>query len=488
MNNLTSFFNNLRWQDLIDIGLASYILFRFYIIFRGTYVFRVITGLGLLWIFQRLTSSIGLIVTSWALQSITAVAAIIIIVVFRNELRQVLQARNIRTILWGFSSKPMDTPIEVIVKAVFELKKKHLGALMVFPGKEDLGPIIQKGIPWKGRLSKEMLLSIFWSDNPVHDGAAIISGDQITEVGVILPLSSREDLPSFYGTRHRAAAGLVEITDALVLVVSEERGTIVAAKESKLVEVPNDLKLVRILHEHMGSGAVSASEWFKKKIKHGLAALFSILFISAIWFSFTQGLDTLITLDIPIEYMDRNPQMEIMDTSVNMVSLHLSGSGALIKSIQPEHIHARLDLSKAAAGVNAYTLTPENITLPPGIVLKTIHPQKIVVTLDTMLKKELPVQVDWAGKLPENLILERVKLTPESVTVSGGSLTLKKIITVYTHPIHLENIRGSGQISVGLTLDDKVVQMAPGSADKILVEYKIKKRLAPVSNPALPEN
>ncbi|RPI77041.1 MAG: DisA protein [Desulfobacteraceae bacterium] len=488
MIHLSSFFNNLRWQDLIDIGLASYILFRFYIIFRGTYVFRVISGLGLLWIFQRLTSSIGLIVTSWALQGITAVAAIIIIVVFRNELRQVLQARNIRTILWGVSSKPLDTPIEVIVKAVFELKKKHLGALMVFPGKEDLGTIIQKGIPWKGRLSKEMLVSIFWPDNPVHDGAAIISGDQVTEVGVILPLSSREDLPSYYGTRHRAAAGLVEITDALVLVVSEERGTIVAAQQSTLSEVPNDLKLIRILQEHMGSGAVSASFWFKKKIKHSLTALFSILFISTIWFSFTQGLDTLITLEIPIEYMNRNPQMEIMNTSINTVNLNLSGSGPLIKSIQPQHIHARLDLAKAVAGLNAYTLTPENITLPPGVILKTIHPQKVVVTLDALVKKELPVQVDWSGTLPENLILERVKCTPESVIVGGGSLALKKMTTIYTRPIRLENIRESGLITIGLVLDDKVAQIEPGSADKILVEYKIKKRLEPVTTPPAPEN
>jgi uncharacterized protein (TIGR00159 family) len=488
MNNLMNFFNNLRWQDLIDIGLSSYILFRFYIIFRGTYVFRVITGLGLLWIFQRLTSSIGLIVTSWALQGITAVAAIIIIVVFRNELRQVLQARNIRTILWGFSSKPMDTPVEVIVKSVFELKKKHLGALMVFPGKESLGNIIQKGIPWKGRLSKEMLVSIFWPDNPVHDGAAIITGDLVTEVGVILPLSSREDLPSFYGTRHRAAAGLVEMTDALVIVVSEERGTIVAAKASNLVEVPNDFKLIKILQEHLGNSAATDRYWFKKKIKHGLTALFSVLFISAIWFSFTQGLDTLTTLEIPIEYMNRNPQMEIMDTSVNAVSLHLSGSGILIKSIQPEHIHVRLDLSKAVPGLNTYTLTPENITLPPGIVLKTIHPQKVLVTLDVMLKKELPIQADWVGKLPENLVLERVKLNPETVIVSGGSLILNKITTIYTYPIHLENIRESSVISVGLTIDDKVLQLFPGSADKVLVEYKIKKRLDAVSNQASPEN
>ena len=99
--------------------------------------------------------------------------------------------------------------------------KKRIGALMVFPGKEDLAEVIHGGIPWNGTLSQEMLLSIFWPKNPVHDGAIIVSAGQITEVGVLLPLSQRLDLPSFYGTRHRAAAGLAERTDALVIAVSE---------------------------------------------------------------------------------------------------------------------------------------------------------------------------------------------------------------------------------------------------------------------------
>ena len=115
MNELIIFLSNIRWQDVFDIALASYLLFRFYVLFTGTYVFRVITGLAILWVFQRITVFMGLIVSSWAIQGIMAVSAIIVIVVFKNEIRSVLQAKNLKSILWGFPVKAENTPIEMIV-------------------------------------------------------------------------------------------------------------------------------------------------------------------------------------------------------------------------------------------------------------------------------------------------------------------------------------------------------------------------------------
>ena len=102
------------------------------------------------------------------------------------------------------------TPVEIIAGCAFELSGKGTGALIVFPGTNDLEDVVQGGISWQGLVTREMISSIFWPDNPVHDGAAIIQDDRITRVCVILPLSRREDLPSRYGTRHRAAAGLAE--------------------------------------------------------------------------------------------------------------------------------------------------------------------------------------------------------------------------------------------------------------------------------------
>lgn len=476
MNMLWSIFAILRWQDTVDILLISYILFRLYVLFRGTHVLRVLAGIAILWIFQRIAVFLGLILTSWVLQGIMAVAALIIIIVFRNEIRSVLQARNLKAILWGFADKPFHTPIEIIVESINRLSRQHIGALMVFPGKDDLEEVTQKGIRWNGLVSKEMITSIFWPDNPVHDGAAIIKGDRIAEVGVILPLSHSNDLPYRYGTRHRAALGLAEATDALIVVVSEETGKVVVAKDSEITDINDNADLIRKLQVHEGIPEEDNKGLRKGKLELVLAALFSIVLITVVWFSFSKGLDTLITMEIPVEYSTRDPRMEIIDTSVNAVNLQLGGSGTLIKSIRPEQVHVRLDLDKAVAGRNTFSITKENISLPPGIFLKKVTPSVVEATLDITMQKELPVQVDWVGKLPEQLILSEVRTDPKTIEVIGGSQILITISTIYTEKVQLDNLLESGEVILNPVLNPASLKIDSGSKDKITVSYVIKPR------------
>lgn len=475
MNDFLSFLPSIRWQDVVDIVLNSYIVFRSYILFRGTNAFRVLIGIALLWFFQKIALSMGLIITSWAIQGITAVAALIIVVVFRNEIRSVLQAKNLKTIIWGVSQKTITTPVEIITDSVFELSKKHTGALLVFPANEDIDEFIQGGIPWRGVVSKEMILSIFWHDNPVHDGAAIIRKDKITDVACILPLSHREDLPSHYGTRHRAAIGLAEVSDAMVVSVSEERGTITVAKDSQIYSVTRKEELKQHLQEHMGD-MPKLKDQRKEKIEISVAALVSFLFIVGVWFSFSRGMETLINIEIPVEYMNRNSEMEIIDASVNSVTLNLSGSGSLIKAIHPEQVKVKIDLEKVTGGKNSFVITEENVSLPPGIKLKNVNPPIVEVTLGIPVVRELPVQVDWAGKLPKNLVLESVKIDPGKVKVVGGKRILDKISSIYTDKIYLDNIYYSGSKTVRLALSPPSLRIAPESSDTVTVEYVVKKK------------
>ncbi|UCE54918.1 MAG: diadenylate cyclase [Desulfobacterales bacterium] len=476
MDRIISFFYSFRWQDILDITVTSYILFRFYILFRGTNVFRILIGMTILWFFQRFAVSLGLVVTSWVVQGVAAVAALIIIVVFRNEIRSVLQARNLKSLLWGFSYKTVNTTIEFIVDSVFNMAQRKCGALIVFPGKEDLEEEIQRGIPWKGVISNEMISSIFWPDNPVHDGAAIIRGNQIIEVCAILPLSHRSDLPSHYGTRHRAALGLAESTDAMVIVVSEERGDVLVAKDSHLREVKQKRGLEKKLQEHMGLVPKKKPFVRKESFETVMAALLSIIFITGVWYNVTSGRDTLVTLRIPIEYKNRKPAMEILQRSANAVSLDLSGSGALIKSIKPDQIQVSLDLNKAVVGNNSYTVTRENISLPPGILLKSVYPTEINVELDVTIKKKLPVQVDWVGKLPDHLILVEAQIDPQTVEIIGGKRILEKISTLYTEKVPLDNLKGKGNITANLALNPASLKIAPGSKEKITIKYETEER------------
>ena len=475
MDPSMQFYTGLRWQDVVDILLNSYILFRLYVLFRGTNVIRMIMAIAMLWMIERLAVNMGLIVTSWAMQGIIAAAALIIIIVFRNEIASVLQTRNFKSFFWGFPQRQIQTPVNIIVESVYELARRKLGALIVLPLKKGIETVVQSGVVWQGKLSREMLVSIFWHGTPVHDGATVIQGDRIVEVAAILPLSKRNDLPAYFGTRHRAAVGLAEQTDALVIVVSEERGQVTVFKEDSIIQINDNIELDRVLREH--AGAVTGTGGPKRQtIELGVAAMICLASIVGIWFSFARGLETLVTLEVPVEFMNRDPNMEIFSASASSVRLQLSGSGTLIKSVRPDQVKLQLNLANAVAGNNQVPITRESIALPPGIQLKQVEPQALEVNLDVPFQKTLPIQPDWTGKLANGLILEDCRMVPDTVKVVGGSLMLKDIQTIYTEKIPLDSITTGGTVTVSFVLHPSSLMLVGGARNRVDVIYKVKRR------------
>ena len=478
MRHFLTFLSTVRWQDLVDIIINSYILYRVYVLFQGTNAFRVLVGITSLWIFQEVAASIGLILTSWAVRGITTAAAVIIIVVFRNEIRTALQARNLRTFLWGSPNREQAAPVELIVDAIYQMGKKRIGALIVFPGKEDLTEVVHGGITWDGTITPEMLVSIFWPKNPVHDGAIIIRGNRVAEVGVLLPLSQRQDLPTFYGTRHRAAAGLAERTDALIIVVSEERGRVTVATDHTIRPIPQPEEMAQTLRRHLNlSDGIPSEQRKRERLRLAFAGTLSFLIMTGIWFGFTRSQDTIIALNAPIEYINRPLNFEILDTSMDEARLQLYGSSALIKSLRQGQVQVRVDLSKAAEGRNVLPITQDNIILPPGVFLNKVHPSTIEVTLDVPFTKDIPVQVDWVGRLPETLILTKATVSPESFKVVGGSKILEKVNTIYTAPVRLDTLTKPGTLTTTLVLTPPSLKLTPGNSDKVIVTYIIEERV-----------
>ncbi|MGD8844912.1 MAG: diadenylate cyclase [Desulfobacteraceae bacterium] len=477
MDTLLSFLSSIRWQDVVDVLVNSYILFRLYVLFRGTNVIRVIAGIALLWIFQRLAAGMGLIVTSWAMQGIIAGAALIIVIVFRNEIRNVLQAKNIRAIFWGVPRRiTRSSPVDSIVVGVYDLARKNTGALIVIPGKEDIDEILQGGVQWQGLVSRQMLMSIFWNGNPVHDGAAVIVGDRVTRVGAILPLSPSDELPSKYGTRHRAAVGLTEQSDALVIVVSEERGEVIAVKNSDIIPIKDNLALKGLIRSHLGIVTELDDDTQRDSMELTMAAVVCVLCMAGVWFSFARGLETLTSLEVPLEYVNRDSRMQILSASENTVRLHLSGSGALISSMKPDQVKVKVDLDNAVNGENLFTITNDNIGLPPGVRLNRIEPSEVKLVLDFPISKKLPIQVDWVGALPDGLILKSVKLKPDSVVVIGGGKILNEINTMYTERVQLDNLQASGQVTVGLAMAPASLEVAYGYKERVRITFVILKR------------
>jgi len=484
MGFLTTFLYSIQWQDIFDILLNSYILFRIYILFRGTPIVQVLLVLTALQVVQVMAISMGLVVTSWVIRGITAVATLIIVVVFRNEIRSVFTTHSLKSIFWGLPERRhATTPDEIIADAVFEMGRQRIGALLVFPNKDDLKEIVENGIPWNGTITREMLITIFWHDNPVHDGAAIVRGDRISRVGAILPLTRRKDLPSRYGTRHRAALGLSEISDALVIAVSEERGEVSVVKNFTIQPVSDPETLIGLLQDHSGISAKGTGFFQREKTRTGLAALISLFFVFTVWYQLTRGSDTLVSLEVPLEFYNRAPNMEIIDTSVHSVQLYLSGSGQLIQSLKPEQLTVRLDLEQLDAGENILPVEPENITTPPGILLRRVEPSSVQLFLDKIAEKEVPVQVTWTGQLDPDLIIADAEVNPSKIRVRGGHRLIDRITTLYTEPVDLNGITASNTVTAPLQLEPAGLKVASGSKEKVSVTYEVRTR-TPASAPA----
>ncbi len=475
---MPSFIDNLmgtlRWQDLVDILLNSYILFRLYILLRGTRLFGFAVFIALLLVFQRAVSYYSMIITNTVLQYFTALVAIGVLIVFRYEIRRIFQSKSLKDLLWRVDTKPVQTPIEIIAASAFQLARRKIGALLVFRGHQPIDGLVQSGLPWRGLVSHEMIESIFWPDNPVHDGAAVIEGNRIVEVSGILPLSDRKGLPSRLGTRHRAALGLTDMSDALVLIVSEERGAVEIAKAGEIEDISDPSTLEKRLRSHLRLGLENAPPDRGTRWSVVTAATLSVIIISGIWSSFSLGVvRTLMTVNAPIEYIKGDPNMEIIETSATAVDIQISGTRALIKTISPNQIKVRFDLTTAQPGRNIVTIKEGHISLPPGAKIKKIEPPSVEIMIDIPGRKKLPVQVDWLGRLPSDILVQDVEVIPDHIEVSGGQRMIDQLRTIYTEKVVVDNLEQSGEIEAAIALSPASLKLAPQQPERVRIRFRI---------------
>lgn len=475
------FFENLlnlvRWRDVLDILLNSYILFRLYVLLRGTRLFRIVIFIFFVFLLYQFTATSGMIITHTVMQGVAALTAIGVLIVFRFEIRAIFHAKGMKDIFWRITPKPAKTPIETIAESVFRLARGKRGALIVLPTRQALDDLIQGGITLNGNVSREMIESIFWPGNPVHDGAIVIDGEKIVRVAAILPLTSNDRLPSRYGTRHRAAIGLTELSDAVVLIVSEERGEVSVAFEGRIHTLRTQTGLERWLHDHTVFKAPTIQNPINEKLSAGLAAALSLIIVGGIWFSYSVGIViSMATVEVPVEYVKRDSQMSILETSSTTVKLQLSGPRQLIHSLNPNQVKVRFDLANAVAGKNSFNVSQKDIVLPPGASVNKIEPSTIDFYLDVPGEKSLPVQVNWTGSLPKGVLIQDVRIVPDRIVVKGAQMTLDTLDTIYTQAVSVENVLHTDEIEVPPAMPAAGLVLAENQPDKIRIFFNVNSR------------
>jgi len=224
----------LRWQDLVDVTLMSIIVYRLLLLIKGTKAAHMLMGLGVLLIASLLSAYFEIYTVDWLIQSFWAQIVIAIIILFQPEIRRALAQMGETKLFRTLTSAEELKSLEEIVRATIALANRNIGAIIAIERDTSLQDFVEVGTPLDAKVSKEVLLSLFHPTSPIHDGAVVIKGNRIVAAGCFLPITMSPDISKNFGTRHRAALGLSEETDAVVLIVSEETGTVSMALNGKL--------------------------------------------------------------------------------------------------------------------------------------------------------------------------------------------------------------------------------------------------------------
>jgi len=235
------------WLDIVDVLLIATLLYQLIKLTRKTRASQVIKGVGLFLVLAALCELIGLTTMSWLMETFISLGAVLLVVLFQPELRQVFEKVGRRNLFArGNNAEGIadSAAIEALQKAILNLSKQKVGALIVFEQKTGLRDVMESGIELDARISTELVENVFYPKAPLHDGAMIVRMGMIAAAGCFLPISDNKSLPSELGTRHRAALGISEVSDCIVIVVSEETGVISKAEEGVLTR-PMDIKMLR---------------------------------------------------------------------------------------------------------------------------------------------------------------------------------------------------------------------------------------------------
>jgi diadenylate cyclase len=386
-------FPTITFAEVVDIIFVAVLLYTAIVWARQTRAAFVVRGILILGGIYIIARYLDLQMTAWVFQGFFAIFLIMIVVIFQEELRQFFE----RIAVWSLARKRVPAlgsqTSDILVRTLSDLAKEHVGALMVIRGNDPLERHITGGIALDGKLSGPLLKSIFDPHSPGHDGAVLVEQDNITRFAAHLPLSKDLTQLTHVGTRHSAALGLAELTDALCIVVSEERGTISFARDGKLREVENLQQLGAVIDSFLRTKFPSTQQsnislqffrenWIAKAISLSLAIGY--------WYIFVPGSKTVqVSYRIPVSVENLPADLRVEDIEPPMVNATFSGPRRAFYLFDARKIRVAIDVSMADLGRRTFNISEQNIRYPKELTLTEVSPSTLRLSV-----KKIPPPTD----------------------------------------------------------------------------------------------
>jgi uncharacterized protein (TIGR00159 family) len=385
MQGRLSPFLEFGFADAVDVFVVTALVYAALALIRRTRAAFVAMGIVMLGAIYIAARALDLRLTAWIFQGFFAVLLVVLVVVFQEELRQLFE----RLALWSLGrSEPGDgssDPTDSVVSCLAEFARERTGALIVLPGTQPVLRHIQGGIELGGRVSIPLLLSIFDKHSPGHDGAVLIDGDRITRFAAHLPLSKDFSQLSRRGTRHSAALGLAERTDALCLVVSEERGEISVARDGSLRKVASPQQAAAAIQQFFAEKRPTAERgWIWRPLvrEHGVEKAVSLVLVIGLWYLFVPGsryAERSFEIPVTVENIPQGFELETVEPAD--VTATFSGVERAFYLFRPERLEVMIDASLARLGRRTFKVTDQSITYPKELTLQELDPTRVKLSL-----------------------------------------------------------------------------------------------------------
>lgn len=382
--NYLALLREIHWYDFLDIGLAAFLVWLVIHPWRSFRIRKAGIGLLLMGGVFLVADQMNLGLTVWFIKGLATVVILIVVVAYHGELRRILD-RFPKSLFGGMGTREGSCleVEDILVDVLMTLAKEDRGALIVFPGKESLDGLTTPGTPLGGRLSKALLLSIFDPNSPGHDGALVIVEGQVERFGSRLPLSEQEEQLRERGTRHAAALGLSEKSDAAIFVVSEETGLISLAQNGHLRVLDNAGRIREATQKLCGNRDVPGEKTvFRGKTLFLTAAegMISLLAATLFWLVLVPGsvVETA-TYEIAVEVQNIPKNYALDSVTPAKVAVTLAGERRNLFQVKPDELLIRLDGTLTRFGRRTFPVTSSHLLLPPNVGIADLAPEQVIV-------------------------------------------------------------------------------------------------------------